>query len=76
MGHSRCGGVKATLDWMQNPTGPRSPNVGSIVDLILPSVRNLQSAGPDETPEAFLGRAVKANIRTPHRLRPGAKRPQ
>ncbi|MDA9961614.1 carbonic anhydrase, partial [Opitutales bacterium] len=41
LGHSRCGAVRATLEELEHPHEHRSPNLGSIVESIIPSVKPL-----------------------------------
>lgn len=64
LGHSVCGAVLATLEELERPTAGRSPNLGSIVDRIRPSVEPLFETDLRHRPEALMQRAVRANIRT------------
>lgn len=57
LGHSGCGAVQATLAEMDSPTGNASPNLGSIVDDILPVVRDIPPADPERE-----DRAIQANV--------------
>jgi len=63
LGHSACGAVIATLEELERPTADRSPNLGSIVDRIRPSVEPLFETDLQHRPDALLDKAVRANIR-------------
>jgi carbonic anhydrase len=63
LGHSACGAVIATLEELERPTADRSPNLGSIVDRIRPSVEPLFETDLQHRPDALLPKAVRANIR-------------
>lgn len=74
LGHSSCGAVAATIEALGSPEGSRSPNLRSIVDRIRPSVEPVFEAGSRETPDQFLHRAVRANIRaSANHLRHGSE---
>ena len=62
MGHSQCGAVQASLEERERPSDNRSPNLGFIVNSILPGLEAVHAA-PGESPEALLHKAVRANIR-------------
>jgi carbonic anhydrase len=62
MGHSQCGAVQASLEEREQPSDNRSPNLGFIVNSILPGLEAVHAA-PGESPEALLHKAVRANIR-------------
>lgn len=63
LGHSECGAVRATVDAMQRPGRPGSPNLASIVDHIRPSLDGLLQTEPRHGAEALLRHAVRANVR-------------
>lgn len=62
LGHSQCGAVQAALEELERPTDGGSPNLGFIVNRILPSVQPLVAAGASLSPD-LRSRAVRANIR-------------
>ena len=73
LGHSGCGAVLATLEELQHPTSYQSPNLGSIVNRIRPSLEPLLETDLRHRPEALMQQAVRANIRTAaNRLRYGS----
>src|ERR1700716_2785503 len=45
LGHSSCGVIQATLEYLQSPTGKGSRNVHSIVSRVRPSVEGLLETG-------------------------------
>ncbi|NNF03466.1 MAG: carbonic anhydrase [Rhodothermales bacterium] len=57
LGHSGCGAVQATLSEVDSPSGNVSPNLGSIVEDILPVVRDIPADDP-----AREDRAIQANV--------------
>ena len=63
MGHTRCGAVRAALEDLEPSGGARSPNLGSIVDRIRPSVERLMTTDSREDLDAVLRSAVRANVR-------------
>lgn len=63
LGHSACGAVRATLEQLERPTAGRSPNFGSIVDRIRPSVEALLEVDHGGDREVLVERAIRANIR-------------
>ena len=63
LGHTQCGAVQAALEEVERPSGERSPNLGFIVNSILPSVEPLCADGPQDR-RALLRAAVRANIRS------------
>lgn len=74
LGHSGCGAVKAALEQLQSGGEGASRNLGSIVDLISPSVELLITAGLGNDPEALVDEAVQANVRaSADRLRRGSQ---
>jgi len=69
LGHSRCGAILATFEYLENPGMELSPNLTAIVDQVRPSMESLHSVSPAEqagkseaSREAFLERAVRSNI--------------
>ena len=74
MGHTKCGAVVATLEELERPTGNRSPNLQTIVNLIRPSVEVLLEGGLRDDPDELLRAAIRANIRSSVRqLKAGSK---
>ena len=63
LGHSMCGAVLATLEELERPTSSPSPNLHSIVDRIRPAVQTVLDRHTQETPNALVQHAVRANIR-------------
>ncbi len=64
LGHSMCGAVLATLEALERPPGELSPNLGSIVERIRPSVEPLlATTALRHDPDALMRQAVRANIR-------------
>ena len=62
MGHTACGAIQATLEYMDNPEGT-SPNVRSIVDRVLPSVAPLMKTELRRDHGALVREAIRANVR-------------
>src|SRR5215467_10163770 len=74
IGHSRCGGVIATLDELQGRAPTQSRNLRSIVDRIRPSVEAVVAARGMDDPDALLRDAVRANVRaSANHLRHGSE---
>lgn len=72
LGHSKCGAVQAAVDNLKSPSA--SENLGSIVDLVRPSVESLIADGHGENPDVLAEKAVRANIRaSANRLRHGSQ---
>ncbi|MFY0577322.1 carbonic anhydrase [Cystobacter fuscus] len=64
MGHSRCGAIKATLDFIQHRVDAPSENIHDIVDRCRPAVESVvHAAGPDVAQERLVHEAVRANVR-------------
>ncbi len=64
MGHSRCGAIRATLDFIQHQVGSPSENIRDIVDRCRPAVESVvHAAGPDVDRERLTHEAVRANVR-------------
>ena len=71
LGHSMCGAVQAVVENLQG--SGTSDNLGSIIDLIRPSVDALIARGHGEDPETLAEKAVRANIQaSAERLRHGS----
>lgn len=60
LGHSMCGAIRATLQELENPDQNLSPNLGSIVNSIRPSLEPLLGSGLDR--DELVAQAVRANI--------------
>lgn len=63
LGHSQCGAVLASLEELERPSENRSPNLGFIVNSIVPNVEPLYAAGGADDRATLIRRAVRANIR-------------
>jgi carbonic anhydrase len=63
LGHSQCGAVAASIEELERPSGHASPNLGFIVNSILPSVSALLDSGGVRDREDLMRRAVRENIR-------------
>jgi len=61
LGHSQCGAVQASLEEHDRPSDNASPNLGFIVNSILPGLENVL-ADPGDSRETLMQRAVRANI--------------
>jgi carbonic anhydrase len=64
LGHSQCGAVAAALEELERPSGGGSPNLGFIVNSILPCVKLLAASAGEQDPAALMQRAVRDNIRS------------
>jgi len=60
LGHSMCGAIRATLQELENLDQNISPNLGSIVNSIRPSLEPLLGSGLDR--DELVAQAVRANI--------------
>jgi carbonic anhydrase len=63
LGHSLCGAIQATLDELEHPTEPSSPNLRSIVDRVRPAIEELIEPGCWADRPTLVKHAVRANIR-------------
>ncbi|QRO02315.1 carbonic anhydrase [Archangium violaceum] len=64
MGHTSCGAIKATLDFIQHHVRTPSDNIRDLVDRCRPAVESVvQAAGPDADREFLVREAVRANVR-------------
>ncbi|WP_448810641.1 carbonic anhydrase [Agromyces bauzanensis] len=48
LGHDECGAVRAAIDSQAADAAPLPPHIASVVDRIVPAVRRVSGAGPDE----------------------------
>lgn len=63
LGHSQCGAVLATLEFLRDPGAPEhSSNSRSIIDRIRPAIEPLVASGSDDDPAATTTCAVRANV--------------
>ncbi len=62
LGHSRCGGILATLEALAQPTDARSRKLRSIVDRIRPSVEPLLATELGRDRDRLVREAVRANV--------------
>lgn len=63
LGHTRCGAIAATLEYLQSDKPHSSQNLLSIVGRIEPSVKGLLSTELAKDSEALSLEAVRANVR-------------
>ncbi len=63
LGHTQCGAIAATIEELERPEEMRSPNLGSIVNRIRPSVESLLNAEDEYDHDTLVHHAVRANIR-------------
>ena len=63
LGHTQCGAIAATLEYLQNPGAGGSRNLLSIVDRVRPSVEGLLATNLRNDLPALAAQAVRANIR-------------
>ncbi len=64
MGHSRCGAIQATLEFIQHSVGSASENIHDIVDRCRPAVESVvHAAGPNVDRARLVHEAVRANVR-------------
>jgi carbonic anhydrase len=64
VGHTQCGAIAATLEYLRNPGNGGSRNLLSIVDRVRPSVEGLLATNLRNDLDALAAEAVRANIRT------------
>jgi len=73
LGHSQCGAVAAALEALEHPAANHSPNLGFIVNSILPCVEPLLQCDDIKDQQQLMQRAVRENIRASARhLRHGS----
>jgi len=63
LGHSHCGAVTGTLEVLNRPRDPASPNTRYIADLIEPAVAGLLDPKLGYDRETLIGEGVRANVR-------------
>ncbi len=64
LGHSQCGAILATLDYLREPTAhEHSVNSRSIVERIRPAVEKLVDSENPDDPDMLLKSAVRANVK-------------
>ena len=63
LGHTQCGAIAATLEYLANPGAGGSRNLLSIVDRVRPSVEGLLATNLRNDLDALAAQAVRANIR-------------
>jgi carbonic anhydrase len=63
MGHSSCGAVKATLDFLRGGADVPSENIRDIVERIVPTAKSVVQTAGDRAPEELLHAAIRANVR-------------
>lgn len=63
MGHTLCGAISVTLDVIENPHAPRSPNLLSIVDRVRPAIEGLAHTELAKDRTRLMQEAVRANVR-------------
>ena len=73
LGHTQCGAIEATVNVLRTDRSPESPNLGSIVDRILPGISDIVVA--DDRPDDALKRdATRGNVQsTVETLRHGSQ---
>jgi carbonic anhydrase len=64
MGHSLCGAIRATFDYVCHGRSPGSDNIHDILERCCDPVRTVvEAAGPDVAEERLLALSVRANVR-------------
>lgn len=63
LGHTFCGAINATLDVIEKPHAPRSPNLLSIVDRVRPAIESLVHTDLAKDRPRLVYEAVRANVR-------------
>ncbi|WP_309896425.1 carbonic anhydrase [Archangium sp.] len=64
MGHSACGAIKATLDFIQQKGSVPTENIRDILDRCRPAVESVvQAAGSGVDKDRLLHESVRANVR-------------
>jgi carbonic anhydrase len=64
LGHTGCGAINATIEQLKRPVEMQSRNLRAIVDRVRPSVEPLLATPLRDDPQALVGNAVRANVRT------------
>lgn len=62
LGHSNCGAIRATLDYIANPADA-SPGIHAIVDRIRPTLSSLVQGCECHDDDQLMRSAVRANVR-------------
>jgi len=63
MGHTLCGAIDTTLEVIENPSAPRSPNLLSIVSRVRPAIEALVHTELAKDRPRLIHEAVRANVR-------------
>lgn len=63
LGHSRCGAVRAAMDYLQEPAPGLSPYMKAVLEVVRPSIESLVTATPPHDPDILGQLAVRAHIR-------------
>lgn len=63
MGHTLCGAIDATLEVIEKPSVPRSPNLLSIVSRVRPAIEALVHTELAHDRPRLVREAVRANVR-------------
>lgn len=63
MGHTNCSAINTTLDVIDNPQAPRSPNLLSIVDRVRPAIEGLVHTELAKDRTRLIRESVRANVR-------------
>ena len=61
MGHSGCGALQASLNFMKNPSQKPTKHIESIVNQIKPAIQSLTATNDIDSIDA--AEAVKANVK-------------
>ena len=62
LGHSQCGAIGAALEELRQPGEVQSPHLGSIIDLVRPSLEGWGAEAREDW-EEIARKAVRANVR-------------
>jgi carbonic anhydrase len=62
LGHSYCGAINASLDYLAAPSRILSPNIRGIADHILPSIEPLMQVTPPLEREELVRQSVRRNV--------------
>ena len=78
LGHSQCGAVQATLEWMSQPASAAGPNLRSIVERIRPAVEPLvrRAAAAGESASLARRRGASEHPRGRRALADGLRDPR
>jgi carbonic anhydrase len=63
MGHTFCGAIDATLEYIANPSAQRSPNLLSIVNRVRPAIEGLVHTELAKDHQRMVHEATRANVR-------------